>query len=95
MSDELQEPTSSQSVLMAVGTLAMCTTLLLLIASFWWCGAVAAAPQCAVLTCVNGSGWRMPRHWSPRLTASGGISCAGRRALLGADPPRSSSPSLT
>jgi hypothetical protein len=35
MSDELQEPTSSQSVFMAVGTLAMCTTLLLLIASFW------------------------------------------------------------
>jgi hypothetical protein len=35
MSDELQEPTSPQSVFMAVGTLAMCTTLLLLIASFW------------------------------------------------------------
>ena len=35
MSDELQEPTTLQSLFMAVGTLAMCTTLLLLIASFW------------------------------------------------------------
>jgi hypothetical protein len=35
MSDELQEPTTPQSLFMAVGTLAMCTTLLLLIASFW------------------------------------------------------------
>jgi hypothetical protein len=35
MSDELQEPTTPQSLLMAAGTLAMCATLLLLIASFW------------------------------------------------------------
>lgn len=35
MSDELHEPTTPQSLFMAVGTLAMCTTLLLLIASFW------------------------------------------------------------
>jgi len=35
MSDELQEPTTPQALFMAAGTLAMCTTLLLLIASFW------------------------------------------------------------
>jgi len=35
MSDELEEQTRAQALFMAVGTLAMCTTLLLLIASFW------------------------------------------------------------
>jgi hypothetical protein len=35
MSDKLQEPTTPQSLFMTVGTLAVCTTLLLLIASFW------------------------------------------------------------
>jgi hypothetical protein len=35
MSDELEERTSAQALFMAAGTLAMCTTLLLLIASFW------------------------------------------------------------
>lgn len=35
MSDKLQEQTTPQSLTMAVGTLALCTTLLLLIASFW------------------------------------------------------------
>jgi len=35
MSDELEEPTTPQALMIAVGTLAMCTTLLLLIASFW------------------------------------------------------------
>jgi hypothetical protein len=35
MSDRPQEPTTPQSLVMALGTLAMCTTLLLLIASFW------------------------------------------------------------
>lgn len=35
MSDPLQEPNTPQSLFMAVGTLAMCATLLLLIASFW------------------------------------------------------------
>jgi len=35
MSNKLQEPSTQQSLFMAVGTLAMCTALLLLIASFW------------------------------------------------------------
>jgi hypothetical protein len=35
MSDDREEPTTSEAVVMAVGSLAMCTSLLLLIASFW------------------------------------------------------------
>ena len=35
MADKPQEPPTPQSLVMALGTLAVCTTLLLLIASFW------------------------------------------------------------
>lgn len=35
MADEQKEPTNPQALFMAAGSLAMCTTLLLLIAAFW------------------------------------------------------------